>query len=604
MNSPSTSSVPSPEPRAVYSARLEARRATAARLERQDLLLSRLRLVSAAGVVVAWFLSITSLRLHAGFMLPPLGVFVALVVLHAQLQGRRQAAARAVTFYERGLRRLDVNLTGLSDSGAAWADPAHPYAADLDLFGDGSIWQLLGGARTRLGVERLAGYLLRAAEPDEIRRRQAAVEQLRARLELREALFVLGDAGAAGLDGRALARWGAHVPLPVSRAVRAAALLLALTNVTALGGYYSLDWPGRVPLLSFALAGAFALTLRARVRAALLDLERPARDLALLGEVLARLEREHLQAGPLVDLQRALEAGGLSPSRQVARLARLIDRLESRRNSLFAPFAALVLWTTRTALQIEEWRALCGPHLADWAAAVAELEALLALAGYAFEHPDDPFAEIVDEGPLLEGEGLAHPLIPPARAVANDLRLDARRRLLILSGSNMSGKSTLLRTLGVNVVLALCGAPVRARRLRLSPLAVGTSLHVHDSLQAGQSRFYAEITRLRLLVELARAQPPLLFLLDELLHGTNSSDRRAGAEAVLRGLVARGALGLVTTHDLALGAVADALAPLGANVHLEDRLEDGRMVFDYRLRDGVVQRSNALELMRAVGLEV
>jgi DNA mismatch repair ATPase MutS len=235
---------------------------------------------------------------------------------------------------------------------------------------------------------------------------------------------------------------------------------------------------------------------------------------------------------------------------------------------------------------------------------VAELEALLALASYAFEHPHDPFPEVVDSGPLLDGEGLAHPLIAPARAVPNDVRLDQTLRLLIVSGSNMSGKSTLLRTLGVNVVLGLAGAPVRARRLRLSRLALGTSLHVHDSLQAGQSRFYAEITRLRLLVDLSRTEPPLLFLLDELLHGTNSSDRRAGAEAVLRGLVARGALGLVTTHDLALGAVADDLAPLGANVHFEDRLEAGRMSFDYRLRPGVVRRSNALELMRAVGLEV
>jgi DNA mismatch repair ATPase MutS len=168
----------------------------------------------------------------------------------------------------------------------------------------------------------------------------------------------------------------------------------------------------------------------------------------------------------------------------------------------------------------------------------------------------------------------------------------------------MSGKSTLLRTVGTNAVLALAGAPVRARRLRLAPLAVGASIRVHDSLQEGSSRFYAEITRLRQIVDLTRKRLPLLFLLDEVLHGTNSHDRRLGAEAVVRGLVERGAVGLVTTHDLALAHIAEALAPRAANVHFEDHLEDGRITFDYRMRSGVVQKSNALALMRSVGLEV
>ncbi len=177
-------------------------------------------------------------------------------------------------------------------------------------------------------------------------------------------------------------------------------------------------------------------------------------------------------------------------------------------------------------------------------------------------------------------------------------------RVLVISGSNMSGKSTLLRSVGTNAVLALCGAPVRALRLRISPLAVGGAIRITDSLQAGSSRFYTEITRLRQLVDITRGQLPLLFLLDELLQGTNSHDRRIGAEAVIRGLVQRGAIGLLTTHDLALAHIAEVLAPRAANVHFEDRLTDGRIEFDYRLRPGVVQRSNALELMRSVGLDV
>ncbi|HEU4754153.1 MAG TPA: DNA mismatch repair protein MutS, partial [Armatimonadota bacterium] len=226
------------------------------------------------------------------------------------------------------------------------------------------------------------------------------------------------------------------------------------------------------------------------------------------------------------------------------------------------------------------------------------------LAAYGFEHPQDPFPELADEGPLFEVEGIAHPLLPAARAVRNDLSLGPELRMLIVSGSNTSGKSTLLRSVGVNTVLALAGAPVRARRLRLSRLSVGASIRVQDSLQGGISRFQAEILRLRRIVELTGGPHPVLFLLDEILHGTNSHDRRIGAAAVLRSLVERGAIGLTTTHDLALTQVAGSPELKAANVHFEDHMEDGRMAFDYHLRPGVVQKSNALELMRAVGLDV
>jgi DNA mismatch repair ATPase MutS len=168
----------------------------------------------------------------------------------------------------------------------------------------------------------------------------------------------------------------------------------------------------------------------------------------------------------------------------------------------------------------------------------------------------------------------------------------------------MSGKSTLLRTVGVNVVLALAGATVRAERMRLSPLSIGATLRILDSLSDGKSRFYAEISRLKQLMDMTGGEVPLLFLLDEILHGTNSHDRQIGAEALVRSLLDTGAVGLVTTHDLALAEAADALAPRGRNVHFEDQLVDGELHFDYRLRDGVVTKSNALDLMRSVGLRV
>jgi DNA mismatch repair ATPase MutS len=188
--------------------------------------------------------------------------------------------------------------------------------------------------------------------------------------------------------------------------------------------------------------------------------------------------------------------------------------------------------------------------------------------------------------------------------VRNHVCLGGELRVLVVSGSNMSGKSTLLRTVGVNAVLALSGGPVRARRLRISPLAIGATLRIEDSLRDGCSRFYTEITRLRQLLDLAKGEPPLLFLLDELLQGTNSDERRLGAEAVIRTLLEHGAIGLITTHDLALAELAEVLTPRAANVHFEDQLENGAMTFDYRMRSGIARSRNALALMRAVGFEV
>jgi DNA mismatch repair ATPase MutS len=282
----------------------------------------------------------------------------------------------------------------------------------------------------------------------------------------------------------------------------------------------------------------------------------------------------------------------------------LLELLDSRDNLVLRVIDPLVLWTVHVAFAIEAWRRKSGPHLRGWLDVVGETEALLSLAGHHYEHPADPFPEFTSEAPCFDGEQVGHPLIPEARCASNDLRLDGNLRVLVVSGSNMSGKSTLLSTVGTNAILAMAGAPVRAKRLRLSRLAVGASIRTLDSLQSGTSRFYAEITRLRQLVELTGATRPLLFLLDELLHGTNSNDRRIGAQGVVHALVARGAVGLVTTHDLALAKIADELAPRGANAHFQDQIEDGRMRFDYRLRPGVVEHSNALDLMRSVGLEV
>jgi DNA mismatch repair ATPase MutS len=350
---------------------------------------------------------------------------------------------------------------------------------------------------------------------------------------------------------------------------------------------------------------------RSAVREVAEQVERRAQELAVLRDVLALFEHEPAAAVRLKALSAELNASGSAPSVEIARLVRLVDLLAARQNQFFVPIAALLLLGTQTAIAIDHWRARCGALVPRWLEIAGEYEALAALAGYAAEHPTDPFPTIDGSGARFHATDLSHPLIPSARAVPNSVALGGDGpQVLLVSGSNMSGKSTWLRTIGINAVLAQAGAPVRARSLQMSALEIGATLRIQDSLQAGQSRFFAEITRLSLIVSMARqnradaAAPAVLFLLDEVLAGTNSHDRRIGAEAIVKGLVALGAIGLVTTHDLALTNVVTGLGHAAANVHFDDHFEGGRLRFDYRLRDGVVRTSNALALMRSVGLDV
>jgi hypothetical protein len=590
------------DPGQQYAALLETRRAAVAGLERRHVALGNLRLaIVLIAAIGAWFAWQQGRLLF--WLLLPVAVFAALAIYHDAVLRRRRDVQRAVDYYQQGIARLGDNWAGQGEAGDRFLGNAHPYAADLDLFGRGSLFELICRARTRSGEETLAQWLLHPAAAEEILRRREAIEELRHRLDLREDLAVLGETVRRGIHAEPLARWGEQALVLDYPGARAGAVVLAAFTVATIGYWWNTGV--RFPVLLAASAQAlFAVAFRQRVQHVAASVEEPAHDLALLAAVLARIEREQFDSLRLRELRRRLDVDGMPPSRQVARLNRWLELLDSRDNVAVRIFGPVVLWTTQIAFATEAWRKRSGPAVRGWLEAVGEIEALSSLAAYAFERPGDPFPEIVSGEGVFEARQIAHPLLPKAKAVRNDLRLAADAPLLVVSGSNMSGKSTLLRTVGANAVLAMAGAPVRAEALRLAAFEIGASIRVMDSLQEGSSRFYAEIHRLRLLMELAAKGRPLLFLLDELLHGTNSHDRRIGGEAVVRGLVERGGIGLITTHDLALAHIAEAVRPAGANVHFEDRFENGVITFDYRLREGIVRKSNALDLMRSVGLPV
>ncbi len=586
-----------------YNLRLEHWQRERERAERRFRTLGNLRLLTGIAAVAIATASLGPGWISAWWLLAPVVVFSGLAIVHDRVDRGRIGAARGVSYYEHALGRLTHQWIGRGNQGERFRDPKHVYADDLDLFGRGSLFELLSTARTGAGESILAGWLLALGERQEVIARQEAVRELRSRTDLREELALMGEDIRAAVDAKILAKWGEGRPIEFFKGASLAAFLLAFAAVAAFALFLA-HVVSLVPFLFVVLAEiGYYMAVRDGVRHIVAGVGTPAHELQLLMLLLERLERESFESTRLKELKQALETEGKTASQQIRRLGRLIELLDSARNQFFGPVAAPVLWIPQFAMAIERWRRHCGVRIGKWTAAIGEFEALCSLASFAFERPDAVFPELVEAPPLFEATGVVHPLIARESAVPNDVAIGGETRLWIVSGSNMSGKSTLMRAIGLNAVLAWAGAPAACAQLRISRLHIGASMRANDSVIDNKSRFYAEIERLRDIVNLARAGLPTLFLLDELLSGTNSHDRKIGAESLVRGLVDRGAIGLVTTHDLALARIAETME--GAmNVHFEDHLENGEIRFDYRLRSGVVTRSNALELMRAVGLDV
>jgi hypothetical protein len=618
MNNPSLPG--NPAPRDEYTRRLSARRAALAEAVQRHIRFGNLRVAALLAVFGAAYAAFSRDAFSGWWLLAPAAAFFWTgAQLEAAVNARRRLS-RAVAFYDRALARLDERWAGTgADTGVRFLDDEHLYARDLDLFGDASLFELLNAARTRIGEDTLAAWLKTPAPPAVIRVRQEAVSELAPLVDLREDLAVLGENARTGLHAEPLAVWGEAPPRFASPGVPGWVWPLSFAGVIAAVGLIAwlAESVGMLPLApdtaafigvyvlsTFIVVGIVLWRFQARISSIFHDADEAAHDLGLLSGVIGRLEAERFASARLVALRAELDVEGLPPSRRIAQLNTLMYLVDLRHHILVRMVRPLLLWDIHLAYALERWRRRSGPALRRWLTAVGEIEALSSLAGYRFEHPGDVFPVVSDGPPCVEGEALGHPLLPADATVRNDVRLCDQLRVLVVSGSNMSGKSTLLRTVGINVVLALAGGPVRARSLRVSPLGIGASIRIQDSLQSGVSRFYAEILRIGAIMRRANETPPVLFLIDELLHGTNSHDRRIGAEAIVRSLVARGAIGLVTTHDLSLAHVADALGAAGANVHFEDSIEDGRMRFDYRMRPGIVEKSNALALMRSVGLDV
>jgi MutS domain V len=571
-----------------------------------DARIGSIRLGLGASFLIIAGLCFGPLSTQRGWLTLPVLAFCAVLVYHQRIRSLRTQAQRAVQFYRAGLDRLNDQWSGKGTTGARFENPHHIYADDLDLFGKDSLYELLCAARTQMGENTLAQWLLAPADLDTIRARQSAIADLRGRPAFREAMAIDGDSLKIELQPESLGAWAEAPNRLEHRWIRWSAPLIAALAIAAIAAWAV--WGMVFPLLGVVMIEiAVMFFLRKPIHAAITAVESAFEDLKGLSVLFKRIEAERFEAAPLHLLQTKLSSHRLGASAALSKLATIVNFVEARRNPILAPLMLLFMYPLQTALAAERWRSAHGGRLRAWLETLGEVEALLSLAQYAYEQCDDPFPQFLEGPPTFEAKGLGHPLIPAAVRVCNDVGIGAEprvllARVLLVSGSNMSGKSTLLRTVGINTVLAMAGAPVRAKSLQMTPLQIGASIRINDSLHEGSSRFYAEITRLRQLFEPTRL--PLLFLLDELLQGTNSADRRTGAQGLIRALIKRGAIGLISTHDLALTDIAGLEPGAIRNVHFQDELLDGKLKFDFTLREGVVTKSNGIELMRSIGLDV
>ncbi|HEX8700159.1 MAG TPA: DNA mismatch repair protein MutS [Myxococcaceae bacterium] len=533
-------------------------------------------------------------------------VYMVLAVLHHYVFRREARERLYVTLNERGLGRLSGAWREFPETGERWASASHLYTPDLDVFGKASLFQLLNETATRAGEQWLAKWLSAPASAAEVVERQGAARELAPLLQFRQDVCVEAwDVSKQKADPHLFIRWAEQGPsLDSIRWSRVVARVLPFITLAllVLGQFevvpHWLWWLGVFAQLGVAVATRRVLRQMEEHLSAGED------GFVRYAPLFARIEREKLQHPLLQRLQAGMQRPGEPPiSTHFQRFSRLYSFVEFKRHQFHPLVHLLTLWDIHALFALEHWRARHGKEVRGWFDALAELEALSCLAGFAHDRPGFTWPTLVTEGPRVEAQSLGHPLLD--NPVPNDVSLPGPRYALLITGSNMSGKTTLMRAIGANVVLALAGAPVAARTFTLSPLHVLTSMRVKDSLERGVSYFYAEVQRIKAVLDAAaQAKGQALFLLDEILLGTNTRERQIASREVLRLLLGTGACGAVTTHDLSLAVLADEPGMHVLNVHFRDHLEEGKMVFDYKLRQGVVDTTNALRVLRMAGVPV
>ena len=583
-----------------YLKTIDENTATAGRLKRTMHTLGTVRLLLAGGLIALWivfgdrgwmFLMIGS----ALFVVP----FVWLMAWHERLSQRKDYADALRLLCENELKALDGDFSAF-DGAADRVDAGHPFTLDLDIFGDRSLMRSLNRTVTAQGRERLADSLSRPlTDKNRILERQRAVNELSEQTALRSHFYVTGilrkKGGEPSIAGESW-KFGNHTfwrvmtwIVPAAWVILFVLFALGLLNAAVIGLCF---------IASFAIANCKVRQIGKIHNAS----DRTSAALERYSRLVEIAEGADLSSELYTDIRSRLLSGGIPASRAIKQLSVRLGALDQRANMLIAILNIFVLWDIRSAIRVADWQERYSHDIGKWFDALGEFDALCSLAGFASNHPEYTLPEIADGYFTMSGRGLGHPLMKRGECVPNDVDIDRHPCFMIVTGANMAGKSTFLRTVGVNFVLACVGLPVCAEQLKISPCNITTSLRTSDSLADGESYFFAELKRLKMIIERLKAGERLFIILDEILKGTNSVDKQRGSLALVRQLVALEACGIIATHDLALGGLHDELPEWVRNYRFEADIAGDELSFTYKLRDGVAENMNASFLMQKMGI--
>lgn len=536
-----------------------------------------------------------------------IGLFIYLVKLHEKSIQKKSFANALVQINERGIDRIEGKWNKFQDNGEEFVKEDHPYSGDLDIVGFNSLFQWINSCTTYLGRVSLKNYLLKPLESQkEIKQRQEAVKELANEIELRQKINAEGMLISGKYNNpEELIEWaetGKVVGGSLWEKIFTNVLTLAFFTIAFLTIFTeAVDYRAILAITAVNLA---VLYLGSKKRSSVLDgIHEYKTGIRIYENIIKTIEEGNFSAQALKDIKEKLyTADNKKASDVIADLKAISNLISDRKNMVYIFVNIAFMWDFRCLSMLNNWKTKNGKYLRGWLGLIGEFEALSSLANIAFENDGWCFPEVNDEGMILKAENLGHPLLGERR-VCNDITIMDKGSVLLITGSNMSGKSTFLRTVGINLVLSYCGAPVCASKLSTSIMKVYTCMRVSDNLEKSISSFYAEILRIKMIVNAAKDNNKIFFLLDEIFKGTNSIDRHLGASMLIKQLSEAGASGLVSTHDLELGDLENKMAKI-SNFHFQEHYENGELRFDYKLRKGISTTRNAIHIIKMAGIEV
>jgi ABC-type multidrug transport system fused ATPase/permease subunit len=539
------------------------------------------------------------------YLVPLVLIFMVVVRRHRKVRGHIVHLEKYFTINEQALQRLSGDWTNFSQRGEQFIAAEHPYSSDLNIFGQGSLFQYLNATNLITGERALARMLSQSAKPEAVIARQEAIKELASHLDWRQQLQANGMVDSnkpENLDK--LLDWSREKPLFQNKKYIYLLWLLPVITVVLFTLVVMGLVSSNLPLITLILQVLVVTMSLAVTGKAFGTTENTAAELERLLLLLNHIEGEQFKAPLLVDLKQRLIKRNQTASRQAKALAKIATLINLRYSVVYHFINALVFFDLYTIRALDQWKTQYGRYLEQWFIVIGEFEALSSLAILAHDNPQWATPELKGDEPYFDAVALGHPLINQEVRVYNDVKLSRPGTIHIITGSNMSGKSTLLRTVGINLVLAYAGAPVCANGLNCSAMNIYTSMRIQDDMEQNTSYFYAELKRIKLIIDAAHQGQPIIFLLDEIFKGTNSRDRITGARIIIKNLAQQSAIGLVTTHDLELSLLAEECPKQISNYHFTDNIVGNEITFDYRLKTGVSRTTNAIALMKMIGIDI